>query len=136
MPGWLDTEHSRELMMGWKHDLNLLASFYESWDDLAEEMRADVQGDWLRQVWKGRVIIDQKRDGPGIHYKQLPSEEVQEAITQHRQDLENAHRAAGKTAFRARQMIQRVLHEDPTEEELEAMQTKLQKMQDDLIWAD
>lgn len=123
-------------MSDWRSDFEFLAHCYERWDDLADEMRADIQGDWLRQVWEGRVIVEQTRGGPGIRYKQVPSEKVKNAIIQHRKDLERAHRVAGRVVFRARQMIQQVLHEDPTEEHLEAMQERLQKMQDDLIWAD
>jgi hypothetical protein len=122
--------------MGWKHDLELLVLCYETWDGLAEEIPADVEGDWLRQVYEGRTIKDQTRDGDGIRYKQLPSEDVQEAISEHRELLETAHRAAGETVFRARQMIQKVLHGDPTEEQMRAMQAKLQEYQDDLVWAD
>jgi len=122
--------------MGWKHDLELLVLCYETWDGLAEEIPADVEGAWLRQVYEGRTIKDQTRDGDGIRYKQLPSEDVQEAISEHRELLETAHRAAGETVFRARQMIQKVLHGDPTEEQMRAMQAKLQEYQDDLVWAD
>lgn len=121
----------------WKADLELLAHLYDSWRELADEMRADVEWQWLRQVYKGRVIVDDRRgDKEGVHYRQMPSEEVKEAIVQHRKDLQNAHRVGGKTAFRARQMIQRVREEDLTDDQLAAMQSRLQKMQDDLIWAE
>jgi len=122
--------------MGWKHDLELLVLCYETWDRLAEEIPADVTGKWLRQIYEGRTIKKQARDGDGIRYKQLPSEDVQEAISEHRENIETAHRAAGKTVFRARQMIQKVLHDDLSEQQMRAMQAKLQEYQDDLVWAD
>jgi len=123
-------------MSNWRNDFELLVLCYETWDRLAEELPADVEGDWLRQVYEGRTIKDQTRGGDGIRYKQVPSEKVQEAICEHRDRLETAHRAAGQRAFRAQQMIQKVLHDDPTEEQMKAMQTKLQEYQDDLVWAD
>jgi hypothetical protein len=123
-------------MSDWQADLEILAHCYTSFDDLADEMEADVDGAWLRQVWKGRVIVDQKRDGDGVHYKQTPSDEVKEAISEHRDNLRNAHRVAGQTVFRARQRIQKVLHGDPSEKQMEAMHSKLKDMQNDLVWAE